>query len=323
MGELPQQVGVNLATLERLNDQLRLNGEQQLRVLEQRERLLEGLSPAEPGAPPSTAATLAPTESFEEKSLEQMKQDLQQAEARFMAKHPDVIRLKEQVAALEKEVETRQAERRALESSEKGPEPPRTVPAARRRALENINTELERLKKAEADAREIIVSTERRLEGVPARQQEFQLLSRDHQAAKEQYDSLMKRYDEAQLTESMEVDRQGERFRILEPALAPDGPTAPNRPRLLILGFLFAVAAAGAAVLLAEQFDTSFHSVDDLRSFTRIPVLASIPHVGPASGTRLAFTAASALAVIALVAVLSARVASGNEQLVRLLVRAS
>src|SRR5688572_710935 len=37
--ELPQQMGANLAALERLNTQLRLNGEYQLRALERRERL--------------------------------------------------------------------------------------------------------------------------------------------------------------------------------------------------------------------------------------------------------------------------------------------
>src|SRR5512132_2683604 len=42
-GQLPQQVGINLATIERLNTQLRLNGEQQLRLIEQREKLFEGL----------------------------------------------------------------------------------------------------------------------------------------------------------------------------------------------------------------------------------------------------------------------------------------
>ena len=38
--------------------------------------------------------------------------------------------------------------------------------------------------------------------------------------------------DDAQLGESMENDKQGERFRILEAALPPSGPIAPNRPRL-------------------------------------------------------------------------------------------
>ena len=39
MGELPQQVEANLASLERLNMQLRLNGENQIRALDCRERL--------------------------------------------------------------------------------------------------------------------------------------------------------------------------------------------------------------------------------------------------------------------------------------------
>ena len=43
-GELPQQVDVNLAALERLNTQLRLNGERQLKLLEDREKLTDGLT---------------------------------------------------------------------------------------------------------------------------------------------------------------------------------------------------------------------------------------------------------------------------------------
>ena len=46
VGELPQQVEVNLATLERLNTQLRLNGEQQMRALDQRDKLFDVPAPA-------------------------------------------------------------------------------------------------------------------------------------------------------------------------------------------------------------------------------------------------------------------------------------
>src|SRR5436189_4752426 len=40
-GELPQQVDMNLHALDRLNTQLRLNGERQLKLLEDREKLAE------------------------------------------------------------------------------------------------------------------------------------------------------------------------------------------------------------------------------------------------------------------------------------------
>lgn len=326
-GELPQQAGVNLATLTRLNDQLRLNGEQQLHVLEQRERLLEGVVFEQ--ANPLTAAA-APThlsDSLEaEKRLDQLRQELQQLETRSTSKHPDVIRLKEQIVVLERTIAEREAEKAAAEARQKEPEPSKDLPPTRRRALENLDGELERLKKTETEVRAAIAAFEHRLEGAPGLQQEFALLSRDHQAAKDLYDSLLKRYDDAQLIETVEVDRQGERFRILEPAVAPDGPTAPNRPRLLLLGMLLAFAAATASVVIAEQLDSTFHTLDELRSFTKIPVLATIPAIGHKSNARrmrLAFATVSALAVIGMAGAASAHIARGNEQLVRILVRTS
>jgi len=136
---------------------------------------------------------------------------------------------------------------------------------------------------------------------------------------------LLKRYDEAQLAQSIETDRQGERFRVLESAIPPEGPSAPNRMRLMLMGLLLAVAAAVAAVLAVEQFDTSFHSVDELRDFTGVPVLVSIPPIGSAptkQRLRMAFATASAVAAIAVIATFSAYYASGNEQLVRIIGRA-
>jgi hypothetical protein len=78
-------------------------------------------------------------------------------------------------------------------------------------------------------------------------------------------------------------------------------------------------------VVAVEQFDTSFHNVDELREFTAIPVLATIPQIGgtPRRGwTRTVLNTASAVAAVVVVATLSAYVAHGNDTLVRLLQRA-
>jgi len=95
--------------------------------------------------------------------------------------------------------------------------------------------------------------------------------------------------------------------------------------RLMIMGLLLAFAAAVAAVLAREQFDTSFHTVDDVREFTSVPVLVSIPPIGPPSiGHRLRtfFATVGAVALIVLAAAASAHIATGNEQLVRMIERA-
>jgi hypothetical protein len=147
----------------------------------------------------------------------------------------------------------------------------------------------------------------------------------DYRSAKERFDVAQRKFDEAKISEGVETTGQGERFRMLEAAIPPEGPSAPNRLRLLLMGLLLALAAAGAAVVAAEQMDTSFHTVDDLREFTAIPVLATIPQIGgtPRRGyLRVAFGAASALAAIVLVGTLSAYFANGNETLVRMLQRA-
>jgi uncharacterized protein involved in exopolysaccharide biosynthesis len=326
-GNLPTQTGVNLAALNRLNDQLRLNGEPQLNVMEQRQRLLEGVTLELQAAmvTPNTPVQLGDPLEIPRR-IERMKDELQQLLTKATPQHPDVIKLKDQLATLEREQATREQKEAAAQTAEKAPEPSKDLPPARKRALEKLDGELDRLKKTEADVRVQITTFEKRLEGVPELSQEFTLLNRDQVAAKEYYDSLSKKYEEARMVATIESDRQGERFRILESALPPEGPKAPNRPRLFLLGLLLAAAAAVGAVLFAEQMDTSFHSLDEVRKFTNVPVIAAIPRIDGATvrqRARFAVALASGLLVIGLAGALSAHMAKGNEQLVRFFVRTS
>jgi len=328
-GQLPQQVGINLATLERMNTQLRLNGEQQLRLIEQREKLAEGLQdPSNIARAENPDATPEMLERL--KQIDKLKGDLAQLQTKFTSKHPDVVRLQEQIADLEQQQKQddgaldkkRQALQAAAAASTAAAD---DAKAPRRQTIASLDDQLAKLKEEEQAIRTTITSFEQRLEGAPEREQEFALVTRDRQVAKDLYDSMLKRYDEASLAASVETDRQGERFRVLESALPPEGPTGPNRFRLILMGMLLALAAAVGMVLTAEQFDASFHGVDELREFTSVPVLVSIPPIGPMPLKRRLLTglaAVSALAMIALIAAASAYFAHGNDQLARLIGRA-
>jgi polysaccharide chain length determinant protein (PEP-CTERM system associated) len=343
-GELPQQVEVNLAQLDRLNTQLRLNGERQIKILEDREKLTDGALTALENKAVASGDHIAATATPDER-IEALKHDLEVLESRgFTSRHPDVVRLKTEISTLERDRQQVLVQRRengddkpaagaaaaAATSGTSGAAPDASTGtigssiAARHRAVDTLNLELNKLKADEAALRQSIATVEKRLEGVPERQQEFGRITRDYTGTKDLYDSLLKRYDDAQVAESMENDKQGERFRILENALPPSGPIAPDRPRLMMLGLIAAFVAAVAAALAAEQFDSTFHTVEDLRSFTQVPVLATICEIRPGR-TRRAFrfvlATASVLAVIAVVAVLSAHAARGNEQIVWLLAR--
>jgi succinoglycan biosynthesis transport protein ExoP len=320
VGQLPQQFELNLASLDRLNTQLRINGERQLRAIEQRGRLTDDALILESG---SGGPTAEPDRSVDR--LEKLKQDLKQVETQFTAKHPDVQRLRDEIARIERAQPAEPA---------RAPGAPAVDPAevysrlgrSRRQSIQGLDAEIAKLKEEETTLRASIAGVEQRLEGMPARQQEFTMVSRDRQSAKDLYDSLLKRYEEAQIAESMEADRRGERFRILEAAVAPEGPSAPNRLYLVILGVLAAIGAAAAAVVIAEQFDTTFHSLDELKTFTVVPVLATIPMIAVSRGSqvrRAVFVSASILIVVGLTATLAAYLARGNEDIVRLLVRAA
>jgi succinoglycan biosynthesis transport protein ExoP len=334
-GELPQQVDMNLHALDRLNTQLRLNGERQLKLLEDREKLSDV-----PAVDAKTGEVIAGSGSdLIGDRIDGLKHDLELLESKgYGSRHPDVVRLRTEITTLERDRQDNLVRQResgdtktavapaAGTTGTSGPAAPApSAPmSARRRATVAVDAEMARLKGDEAGLREQITSIERRLAATPEREQDFDRIKRDYSATKDLYDSLLKRFDDAQLGESMENDRQGERFRLLETAVPPSGPIAPDRPRLMLIGLMLAAIASVLAALFAEQFDSSFHTADDVREFTKIPVLATISTIGPGymgRAVKLTLATASMIAVIAIVVALSAHAARGNEQLVWLLAR--
>jgi polysaccharide biosynthesis transport protein len=234
-GELPSQVDLNLHSLDRLNTQLRLNGERQLKLLEDREKLMEPAT-ATVDAKTGEVVPAAGSDLIADR-IEGLKKDLDLLGGKgFTSRHPDVVRLRTEIATLQRDRQDTLVQRK-----ESGDTPPATAgpsggaggpsatttagaaPAgasaaplpARRRVMQAMDAEMAKLKGDEAGLREQIGSIEKRLEGAPAREQEYQRITRDYSATKDLYDSLLKRYDDAQLGESMENDKQGERFRIL------------------------------------------------------------------------------------------------------------
>lgn len=324
LGELPQQMQPNLATLEVLNTQLRLNSDNQVRAAERRETLTAQLSEAETfgqtlGAPGAPATGPEPPELH----LARLKQELTTARTRYTETHPTVIRLRDEITAVEGELAgTRPA---AKPETAAAPAPPRSPYVLRlREALHAAEAEVKILKTEEQRLRGAITGYQARVENIPRRELEFQDISRDYDSTKEQHQSLVKRYEEAQLSESMEQRQKGETFRILDPAVPSAVTTAPNRGRLFLMALALSVGLAVGAAMLAEMLDTSFHSAGELRAFSPVPVLVSIPRIITDADRRrrrrrLQLAAAGTLVGLALVVGGSHVLARGNEQLVRLL----
>lgn len=319
--ELPEQLASNLAALERLNAQLRLNGEYQIRAMERRERLEQQFGEAMVARRSERQETPTPTMT----ELATLRRELAELRTRFSDQYPDIIQVKARIAALENQVAV---ESQATGRGTNGHTAAAPVdPTIRlKQSLAAAAAELASLREEEQFLRRLIAGYEERIESAPRRQQQLQQLSRDYETTKEHYATLLKRYEEAQLTASLEQHEDAEHFQVLDPAIPPAVPAAPDRRLLLVMGLLASLGLAFAAVVAAERLDTTFHTVEDLRAYVPSPAPLTVRVILTSSDVRqrrrrFALLALLVMAGVFLAAAATYYVADGNEQIVRRMAR--
>jgi polysaccharide chain length determinant protein (PEP-CTERM system associated) len=298
MGQLPEQREANLRTLDRLQQQLQSAHETLRRANERRQLLTQALAEIDQTTPAGAAAA-GPNPSPAEAGaarLSVLKQELAQMQTRYSDRYPDVIALKEQVRALEAKLAAEPP------AAAPAPAPPAPKPAGGASSVKRDGKELrtipqsgyvqslmQQLDQATVDAktttdeikglRSQIAIYERRIENTPRSEQELALITRDYETTRELFRSLLGKRGEAEIAADLEQRQKGEHFRMIDPARIPDRTAGPNRFRLLLIGLVLAVGAAGIAVVLAEHVDTSYRSADEVRGNEPVPVLSTISKI--------------------------------------------
>jgi hypothetical protein len=92
------------------------------------------------------------------------------------------------------------------------------------------------------------------------------------------------------------------------------------------VSLVLSLGLAGGALMVAEMLDTSFHSVKELREFSIVPVLVSIPRIVTDADRqrqqqRFRLAAAGTMLGLVLIAGACYFIGHGNEQLVQILAR--
>jgi len=145
--------------------------------------------------------------------------------------------------------------------------------------LAGVNSQLADLQKAQQGLREQISALNKRFEEAPVRDAQFEQINRELVATRDEYDGLLSQYQQALRNERAETSRSGEEFHVLDPALPSPYAAAPNKKALLAAALLVAFGLGLGVVIGLEFLDSSFRSVDELRGFTKVPVLATIPRI--------------------------------------------
>jgi polysaccharide chain length determinant protein (PEP-CTERM system associated) len=278
VGELPENEQNNLTLLMGLSPQLEA-ATQAVNQARQEKAFAESMLSQQVAAWESSQKGQNP-ETLEQQLAKEQEQ-LLSLQARYTTEHPDVVKLQNEVADLQKGIREASVgkepnEQRAKVSSIEPPE------------IQQLRAQLHQAELAivqKQDEQQRVQGQIRVLQGriqlTPKIQQEFKSLTRDYQTALEFYNDLLKKRNESHMATELEDRQQGEQFRVLDPPSLPEQPSFPNRP-LFGLGGLGAGLIVGLGLVqLLEWRDKSIRYKKDVQIYLRLPTLAQISLMEP------------------------------------------
>jgi succinoglycan biosynthesis transport protein ExoP len=116
-----------------------------------------------------------------------------------------------------------------------------------------------------------------RIGSAPMTDQEFVSLTRDYDNAKQEYQQLSAKQSDAKRGQAVERRNQGETLELLDSASLPVEPTEPKRPLILGAGAMLGLVLGLALAAVREMKDTTLKNLKDVRAYTNLTVLGSIP----------------------------------------------
>jgi hypothetical protein len=102
-------------------------------------------------------------------------------------------------------------------------------------------------------------------------------LVRDRETAKDKYLALQLNYSKALLAADMENRKQGETLELLDPASLPQTQSEPKRPVVISIGAAIGLLLGIVIAAAREIKDTSLKNLKDVRAYTQMAILGSVP----------------------------------------------
>ncbi len=276
MGRLPEQTAANLQMVAGLRQQLdstvnALRSEQdRLSMIERQiQAAQQGNAAGRGGAADANTLT-------GQARVLALENQLEQARAMYTEKHPEIQRLKDELANA-----------RAQEAAES------KRPASDRLAMlqsdplyrqlvgdrEASRLRIRDLEREQNQAQRQIAVYQARVDAAPIAEQQLSGLQRDYDLERAQYADLSGKYRAALLSENLEQKRGSEHFKVITPALLPREPFKPNRLRIFLMCTVAGLFLGVGLTAGREFLDRSVHDARSLAREFDVPVLAEIPRI--------------------------------------------
>ncbi|PYS16455.1 MAG: hypothetical protein DMG15_02240 [Acidobacteria bacterium] len=313
--DLQAQLAKLDAQVESANDQRKVLQ----RRLEEHRQLKIALNASSPPPPPAahtestTAAAIeTPPPSPLETELANRQAQLAAASVRYTPRHPEVVRLTQEVRELEGLVrqfkaaaEAAKAAAAATATAEaakaasiqvqaaKEPKPeekPRpflsefnlsldTVPAEVQLQIDQLDRDVSKLKQGREPLQARIAAYQNRLNPPAPVAEELARLTRNYDEARQHYNVLAEKRSNSKMAATADSSDNNEMFKVIDAAFLPRQAIGPNRRLIAALGGAAGLVLGFGIAFLREFTDSSLHTEDELAAAIKLPILASIPTV--------------------------------------------
>ena len=286
LGELPTQTGANLQILAGLQAELQSQQDSLSRAKE-RNTYLESLlsqyrvigqadTKSGDGVPTGLAAV--------DRELQQLKAQLADLSSHYTDKHPDVRKVKQQIARTEKLREKMLAD---INSASTGTETSQSNLAEQKSPalletesqLKVNHIEITNHENAIRDLQSKVAEYQSRLNMAPVMEQQFADVTRDYDQSKADYAALLAKKNQSEMATDLEKTQQGEHFRMLDPPNIPAKPYKPKRLQLCAIGLMAGLFMGGAAGLAREKLGGRMYTEREIKSVVPFEVMAEIPPI--------------------------------------------
>lgn len=289
LGELPEQVQSNVQILSGLQARLQQETDALSQAKQQGvylESLLNQWRSLESDITVGSVNGQAPPSL--EQELERLRAQLADLSSHYTDKHPDIRKLKAQIAKTERLKQQTEAQVAAgLKSgamADSGPRPsnyadlqamsPRmqleSQLKANRLEIQNRQRSIDQLKQQNDQY-------QGRLNTTPVREQQLAGLTRDYEQSRRNYEQLLAKRDQSEMATNLEKRQEGEQFRVLDPPNVPQKPYSPNRLKLSLIGLVAGIVVAVGLTVTAEAVDDRVYSQEDFADIVAAPLLVEIP----------------------------------------------
>jgi uncharacterized protein involved in exopolysaccharide biosynthesis len=232
-----------------------------------------------------------------DQELEKLRAQLADLSSHYTDRHPDVRKLKEQIAKTEKmrdqllaSLKTKSTEHSTDGSdsaASQSTDPAQaSILAPVQSQLRSNQLEITNRERSVAALKAKVDEYQARLNQEPIREQQLADFTRGYEQSKANYDDLLKKKNESKMATSMELLQQGERFHVVDAPSFPQKPEFPNRLKFCGIGLAIGLGLGVVVVGIFEFLDDRLHNASEIRKLLPAEIIGEIPTIVNASDAQ-------------------------------------